>query len=145
MEEFRAYAERMRTAGPEERMKIMEERRAQEHRRAIGDFKERLGVSDKDWTVIRPRIEKVYNLMHPLPQMRVGNERPKSEVERRSSELRELLRDEGAAADKIKAGLMALRAAKEKATRELVAAKRDLRQLMTLRQEAELVLSGLLD
>jgi len=35
--------------------------------------------------------------------------------------------------------------AKEKAAQELVAAKQDLRQLMTLRQEAELVLSGLLD
>ncbi len=66
-------------------------------------------------------------------------------MERRNSELRELLRDEGPAVDKIKAGLMALRAAKEKAAQELVAAKRDLRELMTLRQEAELVLSGLLD
>ena len=145
MEEIKAFAERMRNAGPEERMKIMEERRAQEHRRAIEDFKDRLKVSDKEWPVVKPRIEKVYNLMHPLPQMKTGNERPKSEVERRSSELRELLRSEGAAVDKIKAGLMALRAAKEKATQELVTAKQDLRQLMTLRQEAELVLSGLLD
>jgi hypothetical protein len=145
MEEFRAFSERMRDASPEERMKIMEERRVQEQRRAIEDFKERLGVSDKEWPVVRPRIEKVYSLMHPLPQMRAGNEPPKTGVERRSSELRDLLHDEGAAADKIKAGVAALRAAKEKANQELVRAKQDLRQLMALRQEAELVLSGLLD
>jgi len=145
MEQFRAFSERMRNASPEERMRIMEERRVQEYQRAIEDFKDRLGVSDKEWPVVKPRIEKVYNLMHPQPQIRTGNERAKSEVEQRNSELRDLLREQGAATDQIKAGLMALRAAKEKAAQELVTAKQDLRQLMTLRQEAELVLSGLLD
>jgi hypothetical protein len=144
IEEFKAYAERMRNASPEERMKIMEERRVQDHQRAIESFKDRLGISDKEWAVVKPRIEKVYNLMHPLPPMMAGTERPKTEVEQRSSELRDLLRDK-AAVDKIKAGLAALRAAKEKAAKELLAARQDLRQLMTLPQEAELVLSGLLD
>jgi hypothetical protein len=145
MEEFNAYAERMRNASPEERMRIMEERRVQDQRRAIEDFKVRLGVSDKDWPAIKPRIERVYTLVHPLPQMGTGSERPRTEVQRRSSELRDLLRSEGAAVDRIKAALAVLRAAKEKAAQELAAAKQDLRQLMTVRQEAELVLSGLLD
>jgi len=146
MEQFKAFSERMRDASPEERMKTMEERRVQEQRRAIEDFKDRLCVSDKEWAVVKPRIEKVYNLMHPLPQMRTANERPKSEVEQRSSELRELLRKkEGTAVDQIKARLTALRAAKQKTVQELVTAKQDLRQLMTLRQEAELVLRGVLD
>ena len=145
MEQFKAFSERMRDAGPEERMKIMEERRVQEHQRAIEDFKDRLGVSDKEWPVVKPRIEKVYNLMHPQPQVRAGNEQARTEVEQRSSELRELLRKEGTGADQIKAMLTALRAAKEKAAQELATAKQSLRQLMTLRQEAELVLSGLLD
>jgi len=101
--DLRAFAERMRDASPEERMKIMEERRVQERRRAIEDFKDRLGVSDKEWPVVKPRIEKVYNLVYPVPQMRMGAERPMTEVECRSSELRELLRSEGAAVDKIKA------------------------------------------
>ncbi len=47
--------------------------------------------------------------------------------------------------DQIKARLAALRAVKQKAAQELATAKQDLRQLMTLPQEAELVLSGLLD
>lgn len=145
IDDFKAYAERMRDASPEERMKIMGERRVQEHQRAIEDFKDRLGVSDKEWAVIKPRVEKVYTLMHPLPQMRAGNERPRTEVEQRSGELRELLRKEEAAADQIKAKLTALRAAKQKAAQELATAKQDLRQLMSLRQEAVLVLNGLLD
>jgi len=145
IEEFKAYAERMRDASPEERMRLMQEQRVQQHQRAIEDLKEQLGVSDKEWAVIKPRVEKVYNLMHPLPQIRAGNERPRTEVEQRSGELRELLRKEEAAADQIKAKLTALRAAKQKAAQELATAKQDLRQLMTLRQEAELVLSGLLD
>lgn len=145
MEEFRAYGEQMRNAGPEERLRIMEERRVQDQRRAIEDFKERLAISDKDWPVVRPRIEKVYTLVRPLPQMGTGNGRPKTEVERRSDELWNLLRHEPAAVDKVKASLTALRAAKEKAAQDLIAAKQDLRQLMTVRQEAELVLSGLLD
>jgi DNA repair exonuclease SbcCD ATPase subunit len=145
MEQFKAFSKRMSNASPEERMKIMEERRVQEHQRAIEDFKDRLGVSDKEWPVIKPRVEKVYNMVHPLPQMRPGNEQAKTEVEHRSNELRELLHKEGTGADQIKAKLTALRAAKERAAQELATAKQSLRQLMTLRQEAEMVLSGLLD
>ena len=145
MEQLKAFSERMRNASPEERMRIMEEQRVQEHQRAIEDFKDRLGVSDKEWPVIKPRIEKVYNMVHPLSQVRAGNEQARSEVEQRSSELRELLRKEGTEADQIKAKLTALRAAKGKEAQELATAKQSLRQLMTLRQEAELVLSGLLD
>jgi DNA repair exonuclease SbcCD ATPase subunit len=145
MEQFKAYAERMRNASPEERMKIMEERRVQDRQRAIEDLRDQLEVSDKEWAVIKPRVEKVYNLTHPLPQVRGGTQQPRTDVEQRSTELRELLRDKGVAPDQIKAKLAALRAAKEKAAQELARAKQDLRQLLTLRQEATLVLNGLLD
>ncbi|OHB64352.1 MAG: hypothetical protein A2Y77_00110 [Planctomycetes bacterium RBG_13_62_9] len=66
-------------------------------------------------------------------------------MEQRSEELRELLRDEKAPAEQIKAELTALRAAKEEANRELITARQNLRQVMTVRQEAQLVLHGLLD
>jgi hypothetical protein len=145
MEEFRAMSERMRDASPEERMKIMAEMQAQQRRRAIEDLKESLGVSDAEWAVIKPRVEAVYNLVHPEPPIRGNGSQPRTDVEQRSAELRELLRDENAAADQIKARLAALRAAREKANRDLVAARQNLRQLLTLRQEAQLVLNGLLD
>jgi hypothetical protein len=145
MEQFRAMSERMRNASPEERMKIMAEQRAQQRRRAIEDLKEQLGVSDAEWAVLKPRVEAVYNLVHPEPPIRGNGSQPRTDVEQRSAELRELLRDENAAADQIKARLAALRAAREKANRDLVAARQNLRQLLTLRQEAQLVLNGLLD
>ena len=146
IEESRAYMERMRNAGSmEERMKIMEERRMAERRRAVDDLKEQLGVSDKEWPVVGPRLEAVYNLVHPLPQFGRGDGPPRTEVQQKSSELRELLRDQKAPVDQIKAKLGALRSAKEKARQELAAAQQSLRQLMTLRQEAVLVLNGLMD
>jgi len=45
----------------------------------------------------------------------------------------------------IKAKLTTLRSAKEKAKQELAKAQQDLRQVLTLRQEAQLVLMGMLD
>ncbi len=97
IEESRAYMERLRNAGSmEERMKIMEERRMAERRRAVEDLREQLGVSDKEWAVVEPRLEAVYNLVHPLPQVGRGDAPAKTEVQQKSSELRELLRDKGA-------------------------------------------------
>jgi len=146
MEQSRAFSERLRNASSmEERSKIMEERRVQERQRAVEDLKEQLRVSDTEWAVVKPRIEKVYNLVHPAPQMGAGNSQNRSEVEERSRELRELLQEEGAPAEQIKARLTALRAAKEKATQELAAARQNLRQILNLRQEAVLVLNSLLD
>jgi len=50
-----------------------------------------------------------------------------------------------ATAEDIKAKLTAYRAAREKAKQELAKAQQDLRQVLTLRQEAQLVLMGMLD
>jgi hypothetical protein len=129
----------------QERAKIMAEDRTQRQRQAIDDFKGPLGISDTDWPVVKPRIEAVYNLVHPSQQFGPGGGQPKTEVQQRSDELRELLRDEKTPAEQIKGKLAAFRAAKEKANHDLVAARRNLRQVMTLRREAQLILDGLLD
>ena len=50
-----------------------------------------------------------------------------------------------ATAEDIKAKLTAYRGAKEKAKQELAKAQQELRQVLTLRQEAQLVLMGMLD
>jgi len=146
MEGGRAFGQRMRDAGSmEERMKIMAERSAWERERTVEALKDSLGFTELEWPVVKPRIEKVYNLVRPQTPFGPGSAQPRTEVERRSGELREVLRDEEAKAEAIKAKLTALRAAKEKARRELAAARQNLRQLMTLRQEAHLVLRGLLE
>lgn len=146
IEQSRAFSERMRNAGSmEERMKIMAERQAQERARAIEDLKEQLGVSDREWVVIKPRVEAVYDLVRPPPQFGRGEARTPTPVEQRRNELRALLGRKEATPDEIRAGLAALRAAREKATQELARARQSLRQLMTVRQEAVLVVNGLLD
>ncbi len=108
-------------------------------------MKDQLGLSDQQWSVVKPRLQTVYDLVHPRPPMMGRNEPPKTEVEQRSRELREVLRDEKVEADQIKAKLTALRAAKEHAVQQLINARQNLRQVITLRQEAVLVLNGLLD
>jgi len=146
MEQSRAFAERMRNADSmEERQQIMNEQMAWQRQRAFDDLKEQLGLSDQEWSVVKPRLQTVYDLVHPRPPMMGRSEPPKTEAEQISRALRELLREEKAPADQIKAGLTALRAAKGKVNQELAAARQTLRQLMTLRQEAVLVLNGLLD
>jgi DNA phosphorothioation-dependent restriction protein DptG len=146
IEQSRIFSERMRNAeSAEERQQIMNEQKAWQRQRAFDDLREQLGLSDQEWSVVRPRLQAVYDLVHPRPPMMGKNERPKTEVEQISQALRELLREEKASADQIKAGLTALRAARERTVQELVKARQNLRQVMTLRQEALLVLNGLLD
>lgn len=62
-----------------------------------------------------------------------------------AQDLRTLLENKDANADQIKAKLEALRAAKAKVKDELTTAQKDLRELVTVRQEAVLVEMGVLD
>lgn len=146
LDQRKAFGERIRNAGSaEERTKMMEEIRAMDRQRAIESFKGRLGLSDPEWTVIKPRIETVYGMVHSRPTTGGGASRKKTEVEQKSGELRALLENREADASRIKAGLDDLRAVRRKAEQELAKARQDLRQLLNLRQEAILVLEGLLD
>jgi hypothetical protein len=146
MEKSREFSERMRNAGPEERNKIMEERNAWERTRAIEDIRGQLEVAEAEWSVLKPRVEAVYKLVHPQPQFGgPGSMGPVSPVDRSKGELRQMLANKDASADQIKAKLTALRVAQEHSRQELTKAQQNLRQLLTLRQEAVLVLNGLLD
>ncbi|MBP7049881.1 MAG: hypothetical protein KBE65_02595 [Phycisphaerae bacterium] len=146
MEQSRAFFDRLRNAGsPEERTKIMEERRSWERAKAVEEIKGQLGVSDPEWAVIKPRLEAVYDLVHPAQQFGRRDARPMAPVEQKKSELRQLLVNQDALPEQIKGALTALRTAKEKARQDLAKARQDLRQLMTVRQEAVLVVRDLLD
>jgi hypothetical protein len=146
MAKSREFSERMQNASPEERTRIMEERNAWERTRAIEDIRGQLEVAEAEWSVLKPRVEAVYKLVHPQPQFGgPGNMGPMSPVDRSKSELRQILANKDAPADQIKARLTALRVAQEHSRQELTKARQNLRQLLTLRQEATLVLNGLLD
>ncbi len=82
---------------------------------------------------------------------RFGNARPDAdpadlpETVRAMQNLREVLDDDQADNNTIKEALTKLRAANEKARKELSDAREDLRTLLTLRQEAQLVAMGILE
>ena len=126
-------------------------------------IKEVLGATDDEWMVLQPRLEKVQALqmqvrgagMAVLFRGRRGFDRrggmgpmaaaSPNEVQKAAEALQTLLDDKGAGNDAIKTRLEALRIAQQKAREELVKAQKDLRELLTIRQEAALTLMGLLD
>jgi hypothetical protein len=140
-----ALFEKMRGASPEERAKIMAEMSAASRQRAMESLKNQLGASDKEWAVIKPRLEAVYDLVHPVQQAQLSAAQAATDLEQKSRDLRELLKDEKAPTEQVKVKLAALRAAKDKSNQDLARARKSLLEILTLRQEALLVLNGLLD
>jgi hypothetical protein len=79
---------------------------------------------------------------------RPATDRPQGQqtaVGKATAELREVLRDEEAKPEQIKAKLTALRTAREKAKKDLAAAQKDLKEKLNVKQEAFMVLSGFLN
>ncbi|MFC1838273.1 hypothetical protein ACFL1N_01735 [Thermodesulfobacteriota bacterium] len=137
-------------------------------------FKEQLGISDDEWTVIGPKVMNVLTLSsqsraNPMRMMRAGrpggpggqatpdmqgqrqmrNRMPgifgQGEEDENMQALQKLLEDKNADASQIKQLVTKVRKAREKSQRELAAAKKELRELLTVRQEAILISMGLLD
>jgi len=137
-------------------------------------MKEQLGVTDQEWQVIQPRLTKVMELNREsmaggMGRMFGGFRRPRrgdqdrgpdargrqdrpgrperelTAVEKAADQLSATLENESASAEEIKKQLTTLRAEREKAKQELAKAQQELREILTLRQEAQLVLMGLLN
>ena len=66
-------------------------------------------------------------------------------VEKAQEQLRTVLDNTTSTPDQIKETLTALRTAREKAKQQLATAQQDLRKIITVRQEAVLVMMGTLD
>jgi len=124
-------------------------------------IKENLQATDDEWKVIQPRLEKVMTLSRQTTGLRMmggrrGGERPGgpgpamssaevSPVQKAASELESVLANKEAKPAEIKAKLDALREARQKAKKELSEAQASLKEILTARQEAQLVLMGLLE
>lgn len=153
-----------RRRSPEEWRKWMEQRRKEASERQ----RKTLGASEEEWKVLQPRIEKVRNLFRQLRAgamrgwfggagMRMWRgrrqpaaddaaaERPKTDLEKKSEALRKILEDKESKPEAVKAALKGLREAREKLGKDLAKAKKELREIVTVRQEAHLVLMGVLD
>lgn len=135
--------------------------RAAMQERMMNMMQERMGASDEEWAVIEPRLSKVMELSRDanggggmmrgmMGRGRRGQQGPaaeddSSEVQKAAAELQETLEKEAPTAAEIKAKLTALRGAREKNKQELVKAQQQLREVLTLKQEAQLVMMGMLD
>jgi Spy/CpxP family protein refolding chaperone len=66
-------------------------------------------------------------------------------LQKEMTKLQTLLENESTSPDEVKKQLTAVRQAREKAKQELAAAQQDLKQILTVKQEALLVTMGMLD
>lgn len=137
-------------------------------------MKEMLGATDEEWAVLAPKVEKVTTLsaqaaagrgggMGMLFRGGGGGDRGgdrgdrgdrggrggffgggDSPVAQRTRELQEAIRN-NATAEEIKTKLAAVRDARSKAKAELTQAQQELRELLTVKQEATLVTMGMLE
>lgn len=126
--------------------------------RMLEMMKDRMGATDEEWTVIKPRLEKVMTLSQnsgPMGGMRAmfrrgrrggqQAETPTEPVAKALDELQKTLDKEAPAAAEIKAKLAALRGAREKNQQQLVTARQKLKEVLTVKQEAMLVMMGTLE
>jgi len=131
-------------------------------------LKTSLKVTDDEWAVLQPLIEKVTTKQREAggrgfggprggdsrsgsggtpggtpPSPGSGGERSSGSPERDA--LRTTLENESASPEELKAKLTAMRDARKKAAAELETVREDLKKVLTVRQEALLVFSGILD
>ena len=136
-------------------------------------LKEMLELNDEEWSVIGPKVMKVFELsmqnrgnpgmmfmgrrgMQPGggPGMTQGDSSRRrgrfggmseSPVETAMNELQTLLQKKDASVDDIKAQVIKIRRAKDKVQQEKASAQKELRELLTVKQEATLIAMGVLD
>ncbi len=128
--------------------------------RMAGFMKEQLGTNDEEWKVLQPKLQKVMEARRDTGGFgfgfmgrgrggqggdRGGDQPEQSAAQKASGDLRTTLENKSASADEIAGKLKVLRDAREKAKAELAAAQKELKDVLTQRQEAVLVMMGQLD
>jgi hypothetical protein len=120
--------------------------------RMMARIKAELGASDADWKVLEPKIQLVLTRSREAQVGRGMYGRPGAEAEtpdtplgKAAADLQRTLDNSSATPDQIKVKLAAVRAAREKADAATAAARDSLRSSVNVRQEAQLVLLGILE
>ena len=123
-------------------------------------IKEQLGATDEEFAALQPKLEKVMTAQRDTRGGRGGfgrrggqdgntndanAQQNQSAVAKAQAELRTVLDNKDSKPEEIKSKLTALRDAREKAKADVASAQKELRELLTQRQEAVLVNMGFLD
>ena len=140
---------------------------AEMRQRMMDNLRERLGATEEEWQALEPKVAAVLEAQQKARaggmgmamgmgrggqggpggrgQGGPGAEQDQGELAVAARELRTVLEDENAAGEQIVERLEAFRGARQKAEGELDQARDDLQGLLTQRQEAMLVMMGLLE
>ena len=129
---------------------------AQFQQRALQNIKQALGSNDDEFKVLEPKISRVMLLFYqqspgfsPFGRRRgstaFSSVLPPSDVQQARIALRETIENKDSTPTDIADKLKAFREARAAARAQLVQAQDDLRQFLTMKQEATLVSMGLLD
>jgi hypothetical protein len=118
-------------------------------------MKTQLVAIDAEWTKIESPLKKVMTLTNETNPRGAGMRGPRPEqpaeageqsaVQKASIAMREVVQKADLTAEEVSARLAAFRAAKEAAKKELAAAQDELKKVVNARQEAKLVLVGMLN
>jgi hypothetical protein len=132
-------------------------------------IKEQLGANDDEWKVLEPKVTKVMDASRAARSSNgfgggggrtrgpgggnpggTGTPTPaptteQSPVSKASADLRAVVENKSAAASEYTEKLAAYRAAREKAKTDSAAAQKELKELLTPKQEAVLVSNGIID
>ena len=141
------------------------EQRRQDWRQRMADrIKTEMKASDDEWSVIQPLLEKVETKMRESMGGRFGGmgggpggrggprrennggdaNRPQPAGAAETQALRQTIDGDGSTAD-IKAKLQALRDQRKKSEADLAQSRADLKKVLNVREEAVLVMMGVLD
>jgi hypothetical protein len=135
---------------------------AQMRERYMNQIKEQLASPDDEWKLIQPKLEKVLTAQRETRSSRgfgnrggrtrggnngdnQNNNQPQSPVAQASEDLRKAVEDKSTPPEELTKKIATLREAREKAKADLAAAQKDLRELLSARQEATLISNGILD
>lgn len=148
--------------------KAQDDRRREFQERFNTMLKEQLGTTEDEWKVLQPKIEKVMTARRNSGGgggfgfggrgggggggrgrdgggRDGGNDADASPVTKASRDLRTALENKDTPSEEIAKRLAALREAREKARAELTSAQKELKEVLTQRQEAVLVTFGMLE
>ncbi|HEV7299341.1 MAG TPA: hypothetical protein VGN72_08255 [Tepidisphaeraceae bacterium] len=141
----------------------------QMQQRMLERMKEQLDVPDDEWAVLEPKIKRVATAQREARAGMMmgggrwgggpggpggpgggqggpgGGQEPTTEMGKAARDLREAVRNDNASETDLTAKLTAYRAAQEKTAEELKTARAELKEVVTVHQEAVLVLTGMLE
>ena len=132
---------------------------AQARERMEARMKEQLGVSDDEWKVLQPKVEKVMTAQRDARGGGGfgfggrggrrggggGDQQPTTETGKASADLQTALENKDTPADEIAKKLAAYREARDKGRAALQASQKELKEILTQRQEAVMVNMGMLE